>query len=756
MKKKEFYDHTGVGLAQAVINLSPLLVPGRNCWRREQIEKAAFLIDGQAYFQAFRDVALQAKHSIIIVGWDLDTKIDLVRGDGESSEFPTKLGEFLTALLRRKRKLRVYVLNWDFAMIYALEREWMPTAERGWSGHRRLSYQVDGQHPMGASHHQKVVVIDDTIAFVGGLDLTKSRWDTRAHSFQDPRRVDADGTPYAPFHDVQMMVSGEAAGALGDLARTRWLNATGRRLPQPGRRPVQELWPASLPQDVEQCSVGIMRTQPAYEGHVEIREIQQAYLDGIKSARESIYIESQYFTAHVIGRALAARLSEPEGPDVVLVLRHNCDGWLECQTMDTLRARVLSDMELADHYGRLRVCAPTVPGTGGAEKVDVHSKVLIVDDDFVCLGSANVSNRSMGFDTECNLALESCGQPHIRTVIAALRNGLIGEHLGVKADVVAEQICCVGSLTGAIDALRGGDRSLEDGCFDNSETAAALIPENLLVDPERPMVAQEILGTMIHRKEREYIRRRVFIAVSVLAAIGALAAAWRWTPMGERIHVESLVDAVQAMGRGPVGFLTVLCGYIVGGFLAIPITLLIVVTVIAFGALLGAPFALAGSLLSAVTLFALGRRLGRYRVQRFAGRRVAHLSRRLAERGLWAILMVRILPIAPFSMVNLVAGATPLSLRDFILGTTLGMTPGIVVTSAFIDRLEEAVREPSPLAFAVLGVLITGAWVGAWYLSRRLPARRHIAGSVTGEQSTPSCNAHREGADRDAHTSGLL
>ena len=133
---------------ETTLNPYPLLVPGRNCWRRELAERAAFLIDGEAYFQAFRDVALQAKQSIFIVGWDLDTQIELVRGEDQLSGFSRKLGEFLVALLRRKRKLRVYVLIWDFAMIYAWEREWMPTAEPGWSGHRRFSYEVDGQHPL--------------------------------------------------------------------------------------------------------------------------------------------------------------------------------------------------------------------------------------------------------------------------------------------------------------------------------------------------------------------------------------------------------------------------------------------------------------------------------------------------------------------------------------------------------------------------------------------------------------------------------
>lgn len=715
---------------------SPRLVCGRNCWRVEQTEKAAFLIDGEAYFQAFRDAALQAKHTIMIVGWDLDTQIELVKGD-TTSEFPRKLGAFLVALLRRKRKLRVSVLNWDFAMIFALEREWMPTAEQGWSGHRRLSYQIDGEHPMGASHHQKVVVIDDTIAFVGGLDLTKSRWDTTAHLFQEPRRVDPDGTPYMSFHDVQMMVSGEAAAALGDLARARWLNAIGRRLPQPVRRPVNELWPVNSPPDVEQCSVGIMRTQPAYNGQAEIREIEQAYLDGIKAARRSIYIESQYFTANVIGRALAARLSEPEGPDVVLVLRHNCDGWLERQTMDNLRARILSDLELADHYGRLRIYAPTVPGTKGEVKVGVHSKLLIVDDDFVCVGSANVSNRSMGFDTECNLAIESGGQPQLRAVIASLRNRLLAEHLGVEVEVVAEKIHGLGSLIGAIEALRGGERSLEDGCFDNGAATAALIPDNLLIDPERPMVAEQVLDSLANQSQRDHVGRRMVVAFSLLAAMGVLAVAWRWTPLGEHVHASAVLSALQTMGRGSMGLVMLLGGYIVGGFLVIPIVLLIVVTIVAFGPLLGAPAAMAGSLVSALLLFMLGRTLGRYRVRRFIGHRVSQVSRRLAERGLWGIFMVRLLPIAPFSMVNLVAGVTPLSLRNFILGTVLGMTPGILVTSLFVDRLENAVREPSPLAFGVLGMLVAGAWVCVWYLSRRMRTNTHAALPVPGDTSVP-------------------
>jgi len=717
---------------------SPILVPGHTCWRIEPAERIAFLVDGEAYFQAFREAALRAKHSMMIVGWDIDTQVELVRETSASSEMPTKLGEFLVALLRRRRRLRVSVLNWDYAVIYALERQWMPTAEPGWRRHRRLWYQVDDHHPVGASHHQKLVVIDDAVAFVGGLDLSKSRWDTREHLSRDPRRVDADGVVYAPFHDVQMMVSGDAASALGDLARNRWFNATGRRLSAPPPRSVEEVWPPRVNPDLTECPVAIMRTQPRYEELEEQREIEQAYLSAIKRARRSIYIESQYFTAQAISHALAQRLSEHDGPDVVLVLRQHCDGWLERRTMDSLRAQLLHEVELADHYGRLRVYAPVVPGEAGAEPVAVHSKLLVVDDEFVCIGSANVSNRSMGFDTECNLAVEACGQARVQSAIAAFRNGLLAEHLGVDPEVVANQIQTCGSLAAATDALRGGGRTLADDCFEAMPPSDAMIPEHALVDPERPMAADHLLAGVGFRRERARIVRRAMAGLTLLAGMAILAAAWRWTALGQFLDVEALVSYAQALGRSPLGLISVMGGYLIGGLLAVPVTLLLVVTILAFGPWFGALSALTGSLLSAITLFGLGRVLGSYRIRRLAGSRVEHLSRRMAERGLWAVLLVRILPIAPFSVINLIAGASSVSWRHFVLGTVVGMLPGIAIMATFVSGLEKAVREPSWQAFSMVGLIVAAAWAGVWYVSSRLQSRQSTESVMAAGSSVPA------------------
>ena len=156
---------------------------------------------------------------------------------------PALLGDFLNYLVRRRRGLHVHVLNWDYPMVFGADREFPPLYGFGWRPQRRVQVRYDDTHPIAGSQHQKIVVIDDAIAFVGGLDLTERRWDSPAHKAEDERRV-CGGKPYPPFHDVMARVDGEAAAALGEGARARWLNATGRRIREaaPGADP----WPEAV------------------------------------------------------------------------------------------------------------------------------------------------------------------------------------------------------------------------------------------------------------------------------------------------------------------------------------------------------------------------------------------------------------------------------------------------------------------------------------------------------------------------------
>jgi len=670
------------------------------------------LVDGAAYFAAFREAAGRARHSILIVGWDVDSRTDLAPL-GADDGLPRRLGEFLDALVRRRRGLQVYVLGWDFAMLYALEREFLPVYSFGWRTHRRLHYHLDDRHPPGGSHHQKIAVVDDALAFVGGIDFAIGRWDTSEHAAQASGRSKPDGKPSAPFHDVQMMVEGDAAAAVSTLARRRWRRATGQAPRRHAR--AQTSWPDAVEPDFENVDVGIARTYPAYEGESAVTEVKQLYLDGIAAARRSVYLENQYFTSPAVCGAMQARLGEADPPEIVLVSRKTCDGWLEQETMEVLRARRLHRLREADSHGRFGAYYPEQAGLGD-ECIKLHSKLMIVDDRLLRVGSANLNNRSFGVDSECDLAIEASEARHERA-IAAARARLVGEHLGRPAAEIARRA----SLIGAIEALRGGARTLAP--LDASRMRESALPEPELLDPEKPIDAERLAEELLPPRERPRVATRLAVIAAFLTGIAALAAAWRWGPLSELVRPDAIAAwgaAVKQAGYAP---LAVVAAYVFASLVALPITLLILATAFVFGPVESFLYALGGSTLGAAAGFWLGHAMGRGAVRRLAGRRLNALSRMLAERGVLAMLTVRVLPVAPFTLVNLVAGASHLRARDFVLGTLLGMAPGIAAIVLFSDRLAAAVFQPTPgnlLAFAAAAVLV----VSAAMLLHRWLARR--------------------------------
>lgn len=688
-----------------------LLVPRRNCWRIEHAGRLRFLVDGSEYFTAVRSAMARAQRTIFILGWDIDSRVRLIPG-GANDGFPEELCDFLNALVAGRPALRAYMLSWDFAMLFALEREWLPVYKLDWRTHRRLSFRLDDRHPVGASHHQKVVVIDDAVAFVGGLDLTRCRWDTPEHALENPCRRDPDGKPYPPFHDVHAMVDGDVARALGELARERWRRATGRHARSLDGAPANDPWPSDCTPDIADVKVAIARTGPQFEAEPGVEEIRQFYFDAIAAARRHIYLENQYFTSSAIADAFAARLREADGPEIVLVSRRMESGWLEETTMGVLRARVHRRLREADAGRRYRLYCPDLPGLDGS-CLNVHSKLLVVDDELLTIGSANLSNRSMGFDTECNLVVEAAGEERVQRAIAGLRNRLLGEHLGADPARVGDEIARRSSLVSAIEALRSAGRTLQPINPEVAPDVNALVPDEALLDPERPVDPDTLVVEFVPKEAQKPLANRVLVIAGTVLLLASLAAAWRWTPLRSWLDLESLIGIAIALKEAPFTPAAVIGAYVLAGLLVIPVTALVAVTGVVFGPLAGALYSLAGALLSAAVTYAIGRRLGRDSVRRLAGARLNRISERLARRGLLAMIIVRMLPLAPFTVVNVVAGASHIGARDFMIGTAIGMTPGIIATVVFVDRIAEAVRNPGIGAFvslaAVAGVLIAAA-----------------------------------------------
>ena len=714
---------TGAPKTEAGMRGDPrgLLVPGRNCWRLAHAARVGFLVDGSEYFSAVRAALAGAQREIFILGWDIDSRMWLVPG-GVSDGFPEPLREFLDALLAARPQLQIYVLSWDFALLFALEREWLGRLKFGWLTQSRLHFELDSHHPTGASHHQKLVVVDGALAFVSGFDLTRNRWDTPRHLPTDPARHNPDGSRYSPFHDVGALVDDEAARALGDLARERWHRATGRIVRTTEAPPAPAVWPACADIALTDVEVAIVRTEPAFDGAPAITEARQLHLDAIAAAKTSIFAENQYFTSPLIADAFESRLVEPAGPEIVIVSPMTQSGWLEVSTMGVLRARVHRRLVQADTRGRYRLYCPWLgdDAPSRARCLNVHSKVLVIDDEIVSVGSANLSTRSMSLDTECNLVIEANGAPRVRAAIAQLRLRLLGEHLDREPSMVAAAIEKEGSLIGAIEALCGEGRSLRPLGVTAEDVWSAVLADQPMIDPAEPVDVDSLLSDVVARSERKPASGRIVAIALILFALAALALAWRYTPLREWINVESLVRLSDRFEASPFAPLIVIGGFVLGGLLVIPVTMLIAATGIVFGPWLGMLYSLLGATLSAVFVYGIGREVGRDAVRRVAGRRINDLSRRIAQRGLLAMLFVRIVPVAPFSIINLVAGASHLGFRDFLIGTILGLAPGTILISFFVDRIVAAVRNPGPVTFALLALVAGVAIAGTLAVRARL------------------------------------
>lgn len=355
----------------------------------------------------------------------------------------------------------------------------------------------------------------------------------------------------------------------------------------------------------------------------------------------------------------------------------------------------------------------------GAAYGPFHDVQIAVDDRLVRVGSANLNNRSMRVDSECDLALEASAAGERRR-IASLRNRLLAEHLGTDEEAVREALAARGSLVQAIESLREAERTPAPLALDSSEWAEELSASVFIADPERTIAPDALVGEFVSEDVPEAARNPWLRAAAVVALLLALGAAWRWTPLGEWVSLQRLTGWAAWMRASPVAPLLVVAAFVTGSFVMVPVTAMIVATALAFDPLRAVLYSLAGALAAAAATYGLGRALGRAAVRRLAGPRLNRLSRTLAKRGLLAMVAARMLPLGPFTLVNVVAGASHIRFHDFVLGSGLGLLPGTLAVNLFEDGLRAAVRQPSGAGFALLGALLVLFAVAVVWLRRRL------------------------------------
>ena len=427
--------------------------PGETCWHVARAGRAAFLVDNQAYYTALFEALRAARRSILILGWAFDPRTRLAPDGSEGPADPDEVGRILVDLAQSRPDLDVRLLVWKSTLGINGGLPFFPHRAKAWFAHTRVTFREADDVPFGACHHQKVVVIDDKVAFCGGGDIVTNRWDTMAHLHREPRRILPDRALHAPRHEVTMLVDGGAAEALGELFRTRWRNATHETLPAPSKGD-GDPWPGCAPPQLRDVEVAIARTEPKWRGRPLVAEVRDLTLACIASAKQSIYLENQYFTSVAVMLALAERLAAPEGPEVVLIVTGRAPSWFDHLAMDQARNPMIRSLREADRFGRFRAFAPRTPE---GRDIVVHAKVSVFDDAIVRVGSANLNNRSGGFDTECELGVQGVDEA-TRAALAAFRDGLLSHFLGVTPTHLAQAHRDRGSLVRAIDTLNRRER----------------------------------------------------------------------------------------------------------------------------------------------------------------------------------------------------------------------------------------------------------------------------------------------------------
>lgn len=388
--------------------------------------------------------------------------------------------------------------------------------------------------------------------------------------------------------------------------------------------------------------------------------------------------------------------------------------------MHVLRTRLIDKLLRADRHGRLGVYYPDVEGLKEGCCLDIHSKVVVVDDRQLRIGSANVSSRSMGMDSECDLLIEARGRPEVAQSIRHARNCLIAEHMGCDCEKFEKQVAASGSLNKAIATLRCSPRTLKE-LKDLPEWSDAVVEMASVADPDEPLEQRFQSVVKIADDETGPAKPRWVALAAIALAFAALAAVWQFTPLSGVVTAERAMQWAHDFGSRPWAPLVVMLAYTPACFIMFPRPLITLTGVIAFGPVLGFVYALLGITFSAAVTYFVGQRMRRDSVRRLAGAKLDKMILVLRKHGLLAMTLLRLVPLAPFAVEGIVAGAVRLKLWHLLVGTAIGLTPGTLAATLFGGQLEAALTDHEVnwwVVAGVLGVLAAGGYAVKRWFSR--------------------------------------
>lgn len=690
---------------------------GRNCWHVKKACHAALLIDNANYYRALHEAICRARHSIFVFGWDIDSRIELLRGDeAKNSRYPIRFLDLIRWKACQTPDLAIYIDRWDFFLYLMIERENFSKIKWRIYTPANVHYCMDGVIPVGACHHQKLVVIDDAIVFSGGMDIARARWDQRPHLPQNKHRIDPAGTyqphmkeAFGPHHDVQILVAGPVVRPLAELVRERWHLANGYypvALREQRGEGLPDVWPPSVVPDLTDVDMAIALTLPPIYGNKAVRHVEQLYFDMIACAEHFIYIENQFLTHKTIAAALNCRLKEKPELRILLISSYDPEGIMERKSMWHGRVLFRDILESGGVAGRVVMAYPVSRENGNQKFVRIHSKVMIIDDTYLRVGSSNLNYRSMAFDTECDLAIEAHNKK-TRQKIASIRTDFICEHTGMECEEIEYVIhhgASIDIFLLDVPHSRQHLRRINDETYRHERFSGIA---TRLGDPEKAIISGMLTMPFRYSGLRRSLLMRLMIILIIIVLISTLIVFWESSPLAGQ-SMQEIMSLLQTIRSTPWGIPAFLAVFIVGSLVFFPVTVLITFTMMLFLPVQGFFIALTGSLISASIGFMLGRLMGIKFLRKFLGLYAEKVCHYINKGGIMCITILRMIPVAPFAAVNLALGMSEIHFIIFITATCLGLLPGLVAFSFLGNALSTLWRHPDRqhLFMAAAGMMV--------------------------------------------------
>lgn len=687
-----------------------------NCSRHSRASHATVLIDYANYYHALYEALLKARHSVFALGWDIDGRIRLVRDGAEKGR--RTFFEIIQHIARERPELDIYLNRWDYSAFMAGDRELLGTYRWNRYSPPNIRYCLDSAVPTGACHHQKVIVIDDEVAFCGGMDIALNRWDQREHYPTDHRRIDPGAMDsqlhlFEPYHDIQMVVAGPVVRELGKLCRARWDTRNGYA-PVPPRddaemRTLPQAWPESYPPQFRDASIAIALTLPEWGDIPRTYQVEKLYIDMIAQAENFIYCENQFLCQEHIARAINAQLRAKPGLRVLMVSCYEPRGIFEKKSMWAGRVQFRDMVESGVVADRVTLTYPMTRAEGVEKTVRIHSKFMVVDDKYIRVGSSNINNRSMRLDTECDLVIEAENE-ETRQQIAAIRNDLIREHTGQEIATIQEWI---DSGAPSDTFLNYRSTSRQHLCKINDEIYRHEKFRKLVTrvaDPYEPLLPVHLSMAIA--------KIRVAKILLILAVIAGLALVWKYTPLAHYASPDYIIPLLKQLQEMPYAVPLAIGLYTICTLAFFPHMAMTGTIVLVFPPLEAFTIAMSGSLISGAIGFFIGKALGMDSMRSLLGGIAEKISGYAKKGGILGITVLRMIPVAPYTAVNLALGMLEIPFFSFCIGTFLGTLPGTAIASYLGHSVMEVWRNPNDENLWLLGGGLL-AWVAIIIASHR-------------------------------------